>query len=78
LGQPAIDAEAITPHDSNEAVYHRAIYVGGAGDLKVVMLKDRTETAVTLAAVPVGTILPIRAKIILDTGTTATLLIALR
>lgn len=56
-----------------------AIYVGGAGDIKVDMVSQHQGSvdAVTFKAVPVGTILPIRPKRLYSTGTTATLLIGL-
>lgn len=52
----------------------RAVYVGGAGNIVAV---DDAGTAVTFSAVPAGTVLPIEAKRINATGTTATLLVAL-
>ena len=73
-------AFAITTSDSSVQSPHRAIYVGGAGDVTVLLQGDVDaggSTAVTLKAVPVGTILPIRANLVKATGTTATLLIAL-
>lgn len=51
----------------------RAIYVGGAGDVTV---KGNDEVEVTFKAPPVGTILPIRPKYVME-STTATLLIGL-
>lgn len=63
------DAVAVTLHDTNENVF-AGLYVGGAGNLKVT---TEAGTAVTFSAVPVGTILPIRTKLIWSTGSTATL-----
>lgn len=63
---------AITPHDTNQLAPPRAIYVGGAGDIVAVGV-DGVE--VTFKAVPQGSTLPIRPKIIKNTGTTATLII---
>lgn len=66
---------AITPSDTvNLAKRCRSVYVGGAGNIAAV---DDAGTAVTFSAVPVGTVLPIEAKRINATGTTATLLVAL-
>lgn len=72
---PAIGGEAVVPHDVNELTYiTRAIWVGGAGAISI-----RTESgdAILLSGVPAGTLLPIRAKGINATGTTATLIVAL-
>jgi hypothetical protein len=65
---------AITPHDEDQITPPRAIYVGGAGDIVAVGVDGNDET---FKAVPQGSILPIRPKLIKDTGTTATLLIGL-
>jgi hypothetical protein len=67
---------AVTPHDTNELTYTaRALYIGGAGDVALIAGGD--SAAVTLASVPAGTILPIRAKVVKSTGTTATNIVAL-
>jgi hypothetical protein len=50
------------------------VYVGGAGNLKVDLIDG---TTVTFNGVLVGTVLPIIAKRVYATGTTATNLIAL-
>lgn len=68
------EAVAITPHDTNTIQTTRAIYIGGAGHLKVVMKGGNT---VIFQAVPVGTVLEIRATQVFATGTTATSLLAL-
>ena len=67
-------ALAITPSDTVLQQYS-AIYVGGAGDVVVVM--EAGGTAVTFKAPPVGTILPIRVSKV-TAATTATLLIGLQ
>jgi len=67
-------AEAITPSDTvNLRRPSDAVYVGGAGNL-VVILQDGT--AITFAVVA-GEILPVRAYRINATNTTATGLVAL-
>lgn len=72
---PYSHAAAVTTHDTNElAKLTRAIYVGGAGGLKVTM-DDGTD--VTFAAVPAGTVLRIRARRVFATGTAATNIVAL-
>jgi nitrogen fixation protein len=75
LMTPADGAAAITPHDTNLlTVTTRAVYVGGAGDLAVVMFNG---DEVTFPAVPAGTVLPVRAKKVKATGTTATSLVGM-
>jgi len=69
------NAAAVTPHNTNElAKATRAVWVGGAGNLKVTMVSGEE---VTFNSVPAGTELRIRAKIIWATGTTATNIVAL-
>jgi hypothetical protein len=66
---------AITPHDSTDFAYNvRGIYVGTAGNVVAV---TEAGTAVTFTAVPVGSILPIRAKRVNSTNTTASNLVGL-
>lgn len=73
---PASKAVALTPNDDTDlAATVRAVYVGGVGNLAVI-LKDDT-TAVIFAGVPIGTLLPILVRRVLATGTTATSLIGL-
>ena len=70
---PGGGAFAITPHDINELAYvTRALWVGGAGNVKVTMENGDT---VTFSGVAAGTMLPIRARLVFSTGTTATLMI---
>lgn len=72
---PANRAAAVTPNDSSDLAFvTRALYVGGAGDIALVTSGGDT---VTFAAVPAGSILPVRAKRVLTTGTTATNIIAI-
>lgn len=75
LASPATGAFAITPNDSTDLTsFTRAVYIGGAGDLKVDTITNDT---VTFSGVPAGTVFPIRVKKVYSTGTTATNLIAL-
>lgn len=76
IGQSYGSAVAVTPSDST-VINCRAIYVGGAGAVAVKTISGAT--AVTLAAVPVGTVLPITIDggQIMSTNTTATNLVAL-
>lgn len=71
-------ASAVTPSDGSPLTdVTRYVYVGGTGDLTVIMADDATQTPVTFKAVPVGTILPIAVSYIKATLTTATLILAL-
>jgi hypothetical protein len=72
---PARHATAISPHNSNELSYiTRALYVGGAGDVKVTMQGGEE---VTFVGVLAGTLLPIKVRKVFSTGTSATDLIGL-
>ena len=72
---PATNAVLITPSDAVDlATVTRAVYVGGAGDMKVTMQDSGT---VLFSGIPAGTTLPIRVSRIWATTTTATLIIAL-
>ncbi len=52
----------------------RALYIGGAGDVR---LLTREGDDVVFSAVPAGSILPIYTQRVFDTNTTATLIVAL-
>lgn len=72
----ASGAYAVTPHDTNPMTGGAtALYVGGAG--AIVLRAADSGSDVTFAAVPAGTILPVRASHVRATGTTATAIIAL-
>lgn len=72
---PASVGFDITPHNSTDFDYvTRGIWVGGAGNVAVVWADD---TVSVLEAVPAGTLLPVRAKRVNSTSTTATALIGL-
>lgn len=74
VGEPAVYAVAITPSATDDLpVVSRAIYVGGTGDVTVIM---KGGGSVTFSAVPAGAILPIRATRVLATST-ATLMLNL-
>jgi len=75
LESPAERAFAITGNDSTDlTVFPRAIYVGGAGNVKVITLGGDT---VTFSGVLAGTVLPVRVKRVFSTDTTATNLLGL-
>ena len=67
-------ATAVTPSDSI-IINCQALYIGGAGDVAVLMEGDTV--AVTFKAPPVGTVLNISVQKVMATNTTATLILAL-
>jgi len=72
----AVSASAVTPSDTvNLDPPARSLYVGGAGDVVVVFEDD---AAITFTGVPAGTVLPVQAKRVNSTSTTATAIVALR
>lgn len=72
-------AVAVTPSDTARVSKTTGIYVGGAGNLAVVMGGEGAAAAgVVFQAVQVGEVLPISVIKVLATGTTATNIIALR
>ena len=76
LDAPARQAAAVTPHDTNELSAHaRSLFIGTGGDVVAVLTGDTD--AVTFKNVPSGTVLPVRAKIVKSTSTTATDIVAL-
>ena len=75
LESPAERAFAITGNDSTDlTVFPRAIYVGGAGNVKVTTIGGDT---VTFSGALAGTIIPVRVTRVFSTGTTATNLLGL-
>lgn len=63
----------IVPSDAVDAVRpFRALYVGGIGDVTVVLLDGAT---CLFSAVPVGSIIPVQGKRVNATATTATLMV---
>ena len=75
LQGPAEAGAAISPNDTQDLPYlTRAIYVGGDGDIRLT-LQDGSE--ITFSAAVAGTVLPLRASRIWQSGTSATNLVAL-
>jgi hypothetical protein len=71
---PASNAAAVTPNDSTDLTYtSRALFVGGAGNVAVIMAGGQT---VTFTGVTAGALLPVRVSRVLSTGTTATTITA--
>lgn len=76
LESPAYSAVPVTPDDSNDLTYlTRGVYIGGTGNLAVIMAGGQT---VTFNGAVAGTILPIAVKRVLASGTTATGVVAIR
>jgi hypothetical protein len=75
--QGASQLRAVTPTDNALLANGpcRALWVGGAGNIAVIACGDTT--AVTISGVVAGTVLPIKAKTVMSTNTTATLIVAL-
>jgi hypothetical protein len=74
LNSPSARAAAVTPNNSVDLTeVTRALYIGGAGDVKV----DIGATAITFVGVAAGSLLPIRVTRVYATGTTASSIVAL-
>ena len=75
LGGPAVKGFEVAVSDGSDLpFYPRALYVGVAGNVTVVMKDD---TTLGFVGVTAGSFLPIRPKRVKSTGTTATNIIAL-
>ncbi|WP_425041412.1 spike base protein, RCAP_Rcc01079 family [Primorskyibacter sp. S187A] len=76
LTSPAAAAAEITPSDAQPLPnVTRAIYVGGAGDLRVTLVNG---DIVTLSGAQAGMVYPLRVRQVMATGTTATAIVGLR
>ncbi len=71
---PALGAVVPVADTDIEPRNIRAVYVGGGGNLAVITSRGET---VTFTGVPDGTLLPIRIRRVLSSGTTATNILAL-
>lgn len=70
---PADAAFTITPSNTDDLTHlTRALWVGGVGDVKVMMGDN---SVITISGVQAGTLLPIILKRVYSTGTTATLMV---
>ncbi|MFZ5749506.1 MAG: spike base protein, RCAP_Rcc01079 family [Pseudomonadota bacterium] len=76
LISPIQDADPVVPSDSLPLPKAtRGIYVAASGDLRVRLVSGAT---VTFAAVPAGSVLPVRVTQVMATGTTAAGIVGLR
>lgn len=79
VDNPAGEAVEVTPADTDLAKYTRALYIGGTGDVAVIMAHENVAdgtTVVTFKGVLAGSILPIRVSQV-RAATTATDIVAL-
>lgn len=73
---PAENCFAITPHDTAELPrVTKAIYIGTGGDLR--LLTASNDVPVTFRNVVSGSVLDVRVRGVLNTGTTASNLVGL-
>ena len=73
---PARRAVAVTPSDTVDlTTYAKALYIGVAGNVRVLTVGAEDTDAVTFANHPVGW-LPVQVRRVLATGTTATQIVA--
>lgn len=74
--RPAASAAAVTPSDSTPLAYNcRSLYIGVGGNVAVRFPGE--PSAVTFVGVAAGTVLPVQARYVYSTGTTATNIVAL-
>lgn len=71
---PGQDALAVTPSDTGAISQCRALYVGGAGNLRVTTARG---TDLVFNGVPAGMLLPISVQRVWATNTTATNIVVL-
>jgi hypothetical protein len=76
LSSPIRHGFAVAPTSTNADLTSatRALWVGGGGDLNVMLVSGAT---VLLKGVPGGSLLPLRVARVLASGTTATSIVAL-
>ena len=65
-GEIAFDVDL---SDNGQPGYVGGIYIGGDGNLIVIMAQDQTNTLVTFNSVKAGTFLPIQVKLVSATST---------
>ena len=76
LTSPARNGFSVTPDDGTDLpVNCRSLFIGGAGDLSAILVGD--SSPVTFKNISPGSILPISAKRVLTTLTTATDIVGL-
>lgn len=77
LTAPSGRFAAVTKSDTVDLpIYSRGLYIGGAGDVVVVGVDDVTNDGTLFKAVPAGTTLPVMARRVKATNSTATDIVA--
>ncbi|MCC6727893.1 MAG: hypothetical protein IT208_00980 [Chthonomonadales bacterium] len=74
MGRPAARAAPVSPADEDMAEWALALYVGLGGDVRLTTWRGDTAT---FSNVPSGSVLPVRARRVWSTGTTAGEIVAL-
>jgi hypothetical protein len=75
LTPPGYGVVEVTPHDTNNLTSpSRGLYIGTAGDVKIMAVNGSIATFIGAAS---GSVLPIQAKRVYATGTTATNIVAI-
>jgi hypothetical protein len=76
-GFPPRRAVAVSPSDTTDLTdVARLLYVGGTGNLVLLLAGDGEGSEVTLTAVPAGAFIPLQVQRVLNTGTTASDIVA--
>ncbi|PWR04397.1 hypothetical protein DKT77_01595 [Meridianimarinicoccus roseus] len=74
LSSPAVDGTMIVPSDAGDLSHvTRAVYVGTGGTISAQLASG---AMVTMAGVPGGSLLPLRIRKVMATGTTAGQMVA--
>jgi len=68
----ASNAAAVMPNDDSDLDNIGVLYVGGAGDVSVLLDGQADNAPVTFVGVPAGSWLPVRVRRVRNTDTTAT------
>jgi hypothetical protein len=73
---PAVEVafDVNIPASENPAGYCGGIYIGGDGNLIVIMSQDTTDTLVTFNSVKAGTFLPIQVKYVSSTSSASNIM----
>lgn len=72
---PATRLRAVTPSDTLDLDFiPKALYIGTGGSISIIALED--SAPITLTNVVAGTFIPVRAKFVRATGTTASGIVA--